>query len=106
MSSPAVVVVGPAGFIGKEIVPTFVNALQCKQLRSLTLLTRDSSSSKYDAFRQRGALVKQVRFDDKSALVSILRDSDVVVSCMGTQGDYKKNKHILMEACMTRKLLR
>lgn len=99
MTAPSVFLVGPAGFIGKEITPTFLDALRSKQISSLTLLTRDPKSSRYDGARSQGAKVELASFEDKPALVRTLRGGDVVVSCMGTQGDYKKNKHVLMEAC-------
>lgn len=101
MSGPSVVIFGPLGFIGKEITSTFLGAFKSQQISSLALASRDPQSSKFQAARKRGAEIVPTSFDDKAALIKTLRGIDVVISCMGTQGDYKKNKHVLMEACET-----
>lgn len=93
------VIFGPLGFIGKEITPTFLDALKSQQISSLALASRDPQSSKFQEARKRGAKIVPTSFDDKAALIETLRGTDVVISCMGTQGDYKKNKHVLMQAC-------
>lgn len=92
---------GSNGFIGKEILPTFLNALQTGELSSLKLATQNPKSSVYDAARSAGATVCPINFGDKHSLLQILEDVDVVVSCMGTGGDSKKNKKLLVETCET-----
>lgn len=99
MSGPSVVIFGPSGFIGKTITPTFLGALKSEQISSLALASRDPKSPKFQEAEKGGAKIVPTSFDDKAALIKTLRGTDVVVSCMGTQGDYKKNKHVLMEAC-------
>lgn len=99
MAAPCVALFGPNGFIGKEILPAFLDALQTRELSSLKLATRNPSSSAYDAARSRGAIVCPVDFGDKVSLRRMLEDVDIVVSCMGTGGDYKENKKLLVEAC-------
>src|SRR5690348_2021255 len=99
MSAPSVAIFGPHGFIGKQVVPAFLDALQKKELSSLKLATRNPTSSAYDAARSQGSNVCLVNFDDKPALCRLLEDVDVVISCMGTGGNYKENKKILVECC-------
>ena len=99
MSSPSVVIFGPSGFIGKEIVPAFLEALQKQEISSLTLATRNGSSPQYDAVRSQGARVSPAVFDDREVLIDLLRDADVVISCTGTMGDYNANRKALVEAC-------
>ncbi|KAJ5675500.1 hypothetical protein N7462_008397 [Penicillium macrosclerotiorum] len=99
MDAPCVALFGSNGFIGKEILPTFLNALQTRELSSLKLATQNPRSSAYDAARTGGAIVCLINFGDKLSLRRMLEDVDVVVSCMGTGGDSKENKKLLVEAC-------
>ena len=98
MSTPSVAIFGPLGFIGKEIVPTFLEALQSKQISSLALASRNSASSSFDYAKRQGAKIVATSFENKQELVETLQGTDVVISCMGTQGDYKQNKRVLVEA--------
>jgi uncharacterized protein YbjT (DUF2867 family) len=106
MDAPCVALFGSNGFIGKEILPSFLDALQERALSSLKLATQNPRSSAYDAARNRGAIVCLINFGDKLSLRRMLEDVDVVVSCMGTGGDYKENKKILVEACESSTLQR
>lgn len=90
---------GSNGFIGKEILPAFMDALQAREISSLKLATQTPKFSAYDAARSGGAIVCLVNFGDKPSLCRMLEDVDVVVSCMGTGGDSKENKKMLVEAC-------
>ncbi|KAA8642792.1 uncharacterized protein ATNIH1004_009544 [Aspergillus tanneri] len=104
MSVPSVAIFGPHGFIGKEIVPTFVEALSKKEISSLKLLTRNPTSSVYNTARSRGASICPVAFSDRPALRRLLEGVDVVISCMGTSGNYKENKKELVDACAEAKV--
>ena len=97
---PSIAIFGPSGnFIGSNVTPSFLEALDMQQISSLKLFTRDPESPQHERFRKGSAQIVKADFGDKSALTDALRGTDIVISCMGTSGDYKKNKETLIEAC-------
>ena len=95
---PSIALFGPTGFVGKELTPTFLEALDAKQISSLTLLTREPSSSKLDVYRKRSAKILEADLTDVAALAKSLKDVDIVVSALGTKSITKQNKQVLIEA--------
>ena len=90
--------VGASGLIGSNVTPSFISALKSGQISSFTVLTRSTTSDEANKLKSQGVDVALADFSSKEALVGTLKGNDILVSCMGTQGDYQKSKDVLVEA--------
>lgn len=96
-----IAIVGPTGFIGSIITPTFVKAAKDGEIAQLRLLTTDVKKPKIQKYVEDGGEQVEafgINYDQPSTLEDALRGVNVLVSVMGAEGDYSKRKTVLLDA--------
>ncbi|KAL7273859.1 hypothetical protein RUND412_003257 [Rhizina undulata] len=94
----SVAILGATGFIGREITPIFLSALRSHEIACLNILTRNATGIAFEAFKAKGARIYEVDFYNKDSVVEGLKGVDVLISAMGTKGDFEDSNQVLVEA--------
>jgi len=93
--------VAPNGWLGKTILPVFVDAAKNGDFAKLKIITSNQSDVVKQAVA--AATPSQVeavvlKYEDKPALEAALKNVDVVISTMGGRGAQAANEQTLIEA--------
>lgn len=93
--APSLAFIGATGHVGAYIAKDFAAARARGALSALKLLTTRPESLSADA-----EVVRVSSYTDRESLVAALRGVDILVSAMGTQGDYHAAKAALIDAAV------
>jgi len=95
------IITAPNGWLGKTILPIFVDAVKNGDFAKLVIITSNES----DGVKQAVAAATPgqveavaIRYQDKPALEAALKDVDVVINTMGGHGAQAANEQALIEA--------
>lgn len=98
-----VAVAGASGETGVSVMDALLAASQQYQVTALGRAASVNSKPVYKDFTQRGASTQAVDFGNIEAIVPILKDIDVVVSCLlGSSDDQKNLVHAASKAGVSR----
>ncbi|KEF55659.1 uncharacterized protein A1O9_08409 [Exophiala aquamarina CBS 119918] len=82
-SLPVVSIVGGSGHLGQHIVRAFLEPTRKSQFKEIRVVTRNGGSSTPQEFAQQGASVLTYDENALEPLVSVLKDSDIVINMIG-----------------------
>ncbi|KAI9003201.1 hypothetical protein BC832DRAFT_97397 [Gaertneriomyces semiglobifer] len=103
--APTVALVGATGYIGGMLVPAFLEALHTRSIANLRILTTDASPSRFrkllrvdSTTEEATPTIHEIDYGNPDSLLAALTGVHVLVSAMGTRGNYEKNKYVLLDA--------
>jgi uncharacterized protein YbjT (DUF2867 family) len=99
-SAPVVAHVAPNGWLGKTILPVFVDAAKNGDFAKLKIITSNESEVVKQAVAAATPSKVEVvvlKYEDKPALEAALKDVNVVISTMGGHGAQAANEQTLIE---------
>ncbi|ODN00923.1 Isoflavone reductase-like protein [Orchesella cincta] len=104
--SPVVAVIGSTGYVGKFIMPVFLDSLKNGKLKELRVLTAPEkmNSEKIQSYASAGAKVMSVDYKQVSSVTTALNGVDAVVSTLGTGEGIEDVKTILLDALVAAKV--
>lgn len=98
-SAPVVALLGPNGYLGSGLLPSFVNATQSGDFARLVIVTSKESDSTKKATADVPGKVDVFAVDySKTALKSAFKGVDVIVNTLGGHGAQAPVEKILIEA--------
>jgi uncharacterized protein YbjT (DUF2867 family) len=85
-----VAIVGAKGNLGYKFIPELIASDAIKKVHCLSRRAETSDNSKVQWFK--------VDYSEPETVEKALRGCDVLINLMGTQGDYEKAKHTLVDS--------
>ncbi|ODN00922.1 Isoflavone reductase P3 [Orchesella cincta] len=105
--APVVAVVGSTGYVGKMLMPAFLEGLKDGKLKELRVLTSEAklNSQLVQGYKASGAKAVPVDYTDVSSVTTALSGVDAVVSTLGSGGEGIDNvKTTLLDALVAAKV--
>ncbi|CAL8114290.1 unnamed protein product [Orchesella dallaii] len=104
--SPIVAVVGSTGYVGKMLMPAFLEGLKDGKLKEVRVLTAEAklNSQQVQSYVASGAKAFTVDYSDISTVTAALKGVDAVVSTLGSGEGIEKVKTTLLDALVATKV--